>query len=39
MRLAAELKERGVAVSFEELASAPTLANWWALVESRQKAA
>ncbi|CAI3788065.1 Enterobactin synthase component E [Pseudomonas sp. MM227] len=39
MRLAAELKERGVAVSFEELATEPTLANWWALVESRQKAA
>lgn len=39
MRLAAELKERGVAVNFEELANAPTLANWWSLVESRQKAA
>lgn len=39
MKLATELKERGIAVSFEELASAPTLAGWWSLVEARQKAA
>lgn len=39
MKLAAELKERRVAVSFEELASSPTLARWWSLVESRQQAA
>ena len=39
MRLAAELKARSVAVSFEELAGSPTLASWWSLVESRQKAA
>ncbi|MDF9620772.1 (2,3-dihydroxybenzoyl)adenylate synthase [Pseudomonas entomophila] len=39
MKLAAELKARGIEVSFEELASTPTLASWWALVEARQKAA
>ena len=39
MKLAAELKARSVAVSFEELAGSPTLASWWSLVESRQKAA
>ncbi|MHA6195950.1 (2,3-dihydroxybenzoyl)adenylate synthase [Pseudomonas wadenswilerensis] len=39
MKLAGELKARGIAVSFEELASAPTLASWWSLVEARQKAA
>lgn len=39
MKVAAELKERGIAVSFEELASSPTLAAWWSLVEARQKAA
>ncbi|WP_248750281.1 (2,3-dihydroxybenzoyl)adenylate synthase [Pseudomonas sp. MWU15-20650] len=39
MKLAAELKERGIAVSFEELADSPTLASWWALVDTRQKAA
>src|SRR5207253_8248226 len=39
MRLAAELKDRGIAVSFEELADSPTLASWWSLVETRQKAA
>lgn len=39
MKLAAELKARGVEVSFEELARSPTLDQWWSLVESRQKAA
>ena len=39
MKLAAELKERGIAVSFEELADSPTLASWWSLVDTRQKAA
>jgi len=39
MKLAAELKTRGVEVSFEELARSPTLDQWWSLVESRQKAA
>ena len=39
MRLAAELKERGIAVSFEELADSPTLASWWSLVDTRQKVA
>ncbi|MCW2293060.1 2,3-dihydroxybenzoate-AMP ligase [Pseudomonas sp. BIGb0408] len=37
MKLAAELKERGIAVSFEELANSPTLASWWTLVDARQK--
>lgn len=37
MRLAAELKERGITVSFEELAQSPTLASWWALVETRHQ--
>jgi 2,3-dihydroxybenzoate-AMP ligase len=39
MKLAAELKERGIAVTFEELADSPTLASWWSLVDTRQKAA
>ncbi|NIF18199.1 (2,3-dihydroxybenzoyl)adenylate synthase [Pantoea sp. Cy-639] len=39
MKLATELKARGIEVSFEELASSPTLAQWWALVEARQPAA
>ena len=39
MKLAAELKTRGVEVSFEELAKSPTLVQWWSLVESRQLAA
>ncbi|MFJ2362368.1 (2,3-dihydroxybenzoyl)adenylate synthase [Pseudomonas sp. NPDC087697] len=39
MKLAAELKERGIAVSFEELAASPTLASWWSLVDTKQKAA
>ena len=39
MTLATELKARGIAVSFEELADSPTLASWWALVDMRQKAA
>lgn len=39
MKLAAELKARGVEVSFEELAKSPTLGSWWSLVDSRQKAA
>nr|WP_274597457.1 phosphopantetheine-binding protein [Pseudomonas sp. SST3] len=39
MRLAAELKERGIAVSFEELADSPTLSSWWSLVDARQIAA
>lgn len=39
MKLAAELKARGIAVSFEELADSPTLVSWWTLVDTRQKAA
>ncbi|MCU7237377.1 isochorismatase [Pseudomonas peradeniyensis] len=35
MKLAAELKQRGIAVSFEELANAPTLDGWWSLVQAR----
>lgn len=36
MTLAAELKARGIAVSFEELASAPTLQAWEALIAARR---
>lgn len=39
MKLAAELKAQGVGISFEELATTPTLANWWSLVENRQLSA
>lgn len=35
MKLAAELKQRGIAVSFEELANAPTLDGWWSLMQAR----
>ena len=35
MKLAAELKQRGIAVSFEELANTPTLDGWWSLVQAR----
>ncbi|MFC2251626.1 isochorismatase family protein [Labrys portucalensis] len=36
MLLASELKERGVAVRFEELTRIPTLNAWWSLIESKQ---
>lgn len=39
MKLSAELKERGVAVGFDDLARVPTLAAWWDLIETKQKAA
>lgn len=39
MKLSAELKERGITVSFEELARVPTLSGWWSLIETKQKAA
>ncbi|MEY1661351.1 isochorismatase family protein [Isoalcanivorax beigongshangi] len=39
MQLAAELSERGIRVSFEELAQAPTLNQWWQLLQQRQAAA
>ncbi|GIZ12523.1 (2,3-dihydroxybenzoyl)adenylate synthase [Pseudomonas sp. NCCP-436] len=38
MNLAAELKARGIAVSFEELARTPTLQHWQSLLETRQTA-
>ncbi|MCO6187572.1 isochorismatase [Rhizobium sp. L1K21] len=39
MVLASELKERGITVSFEELAKTPTLNGWWSLIESKRMAA
>ncbi len=39
MKLAGELKERGVTVGFDELARVPTLAAWWALIEQKRLAA
>ncbi|MDT3380493.1 isochorismatase family protein [Labrys neptuniae] len=36
MLLASELKERGVAVRFEELTRIPTLNAWWSLIEGKQ---
>ncbi len=39
MKLAGELKERGVIVGFEELARVPTLSAWWALIEEKRLAA
>ncbi|WP_422374727.1 isochorismatase family protein [Roseibium sp.] len=39
MKLASELKERGVVVGFDELAKVPTLNGWWSLIESKQLAA
>jgi bifunctional isochorismate lyase/aryl carrier protein len=38
MNLVAELDQRGIKVSFEELAGTPTLNAWWALVERKQAA-
>lgn len=39
MKLAAELKERGILVTFDELARVPTLNGWWSLIESKRLAA
>lgn len=36
MQLSSELKSRGIDIGFEELGRAPTLSNWWSLVQSRQ---
>jgi aryl carrier-like protein len=36
MKLAGELKERGITVSFEELAKDPTLNAWSALIDARK---
>ena len=36
MLLASELKERGVAVRFDELTRIPTLNAWWSLIEGKQ---
>lgn len=36
MKLAAELKERGITVSFEDLAKDPTLNAWFTLIEARK---
>lgn len=38
MQLSSDLKERGLDIRFDELGRAPTLSNWWSLVESRQRA-
>lgn len=35
MRLVLALEERGVIVSFDDLARDPTLNGWWALIEAR----
>ena len=35
MELTAELAQTGIAVSFAEFAETPTLAAWWALIETR----
>lgn len=37
MQFASELKKQGVEISFEEIARNPTLSNWWALIQERQK--
>jgi bifunctional isochorismate lyase/aryl carrier protein len=39
MKLAGELKEAGVVVSFDELARMPTMNAWWTLIEQKQPAA
>ncbi|MCG7521800.1 phosphopantetheine-binding protein [Ruegeria sp. Ofav3-42] len=39
MEFATELKEQGIAVTFEELASNPTINAWWGLISTRQNAA
>lgn len=39
MKLASELKERGVTVGFDELARVPTLNAWWSLIEEKRLAA
>lgn len=36
MKLVAELKARGIAVSFEDLAKEPTLTAWGRLIEARR---
>ncbi|MCU1717159.1 isochorismatase family protein [Pseudomonas sp. 5P_3.1_Bac2] len=38
MKIAAELKERGVLISFDELARTPTLAHWYGLIGQRLSA-
>lgn len=39
MKLAGELKERGISVGFDELARVPTLNGWWTLIEEKRLAA
>jgi bifunctional isochorismate lyase/aryl carrier protein len=36
MKLAGELKDRGIVVGFDELARVPTLNGWWKLIESKR---
>ncbi|MBB2972801.1 isochorismatase [Mesorhizobium sp. RMAD-H1] len=36
MKLAGELKKRGVTVGFDDLARDPTLNGWWALIEEKR---
>ncbi|TFH87221.1 isochorismatase family protein [Billgrantia azerbaijanica] len=38
MSLAAELKKRGIALSFEELVGTPTVDAWWSLIEQQRTA-
>lgn len=38
MTLASDLKERGIAVGFDELARVPTLNAWWSLIAQRRAA-
>ncbi|MGM0701582.1 MAG: isochorismatase family protein [Pseudomonadota bacterium] len=38
MTLAAELKKRGIALSFEELVGTPTVDAWWSLIERQRTA-
>lgn len=39
MRLAAELQRHGLEVPFEALAAAPSVTNWWSLIEAQQRGA
>jgi|GEM_PF-2600707 len=38
MRLASEFNKLGIKVTFEELGHEPTVVNWWALLQKKQKA-
>lgn len=38
MKLIALLEQQDIRISFEELATAPSINAWWALIEQRSKA-